>query len=184
MIEPFSVPPDMAAEGLTGEVVASQMLDKLAVMGGQRILARRRSPMPTTGATTSRWRFPRPAFPSASCSNSCANWLGHDIHITGEVYRTAAGIAVTARTGGEAGATFTGAGKRSRRADAEERPSMSMNHPALSLCQLSGPRLCRARHRRPCRTGLCDLSQADRTGSSAVEQGLGVEWHRARLKTG
>ena len=29
LIEPFSVPPDMAAKGLTGQVVASQLLDKL-----------------------------------------------------------------------------------------------------------------------------------------------------------
>src|SRR6185437_9997878 len=32
LIEPFAVPPDLAAKGLTGEVVASQMLDKFAAM--------------------------------------------------------------------------------------------------------------------------------------------------------
>ena len=32
IIEPFAVPPDMAAKGLTGQVVASQMLDKLTAM--------------------------------------------------------------------------------------------------------------------------------------------------------
>ena len=36
------------------------------------------------------------------------DWLGHDTHITGEVWRTQSGIAVTAREGTEAGATFTG----------------------------------------------------------------------------
>jgi hypothetical protein len=35
-------------------------------------------------------------------------WLGHDIHMSGEIFRTADGIAVTARAGGEEGATFTG----------------------------------------------------------------------------
>ena len=35
-------------------------------------------------------------------------WLGHDTRISGEVYRTATGIAVTARAGAN-GATFTGA---------------------------------------------------------------------------
>ena len=32
VIEPFSVPPDLAARGITGQVVASQMLDQLTIM--------------------------------------------------------------------------------------------------------------------------------------------------------
>ena len=40
--------------------------------------------------------------------NFLREWLGHDIHISGEVFRTAAGIAVTARASGEAGASFAG----------------------------------------------------------------------------
>lgn len=35
-------------------------------------------------------------------------WLGHDTRISGEVYRSGNGIAVTARAGAEEGATFTG----------------------------------------------------------------------------
>jgi len=40
--------------------------------------------------------------------NFLREWLGHDIHTSGEVFHTADGIAVTARTSGEEGATFTG----------------------------------------------------------------------------
>src|SRR5437868_11921316 len=32
LIEPFQMPPDMAAKGLSGQVVASQLLDKLTAM--------------------------------------------------------------------------------------------------------------------------------------------------------
>jgi hypothetical protein len=32
LIEPFSVPPDMAAKGLIGQVVASQVLDRLTTI--------------------------------------------------------------------------------------------------------------------------------------------------------
>src|SRR3569623_245146 len=32
LIEPFSVPPDLAARGLTGQAVAARMLDKLIIM--------------------------------------------------------------------------------------------------------------------------------------------------------
>jgi tetratricopeptide (TPR) repeat protein len=35
-------------------------------------------------------------------------WLGNDTHISGEVWRTDTGIAISARTGGERGATFSG----------------------------------------------------------------------------
>ena len=38
VIEPFSVPPDMASRGLTGEVVAGQMLDKLTAHDQVEIL--------------------------------------------------------------------------------------------------------------------------------------------------
>ena len=35
IVEPFAVPSDMAAKGLTGQVVASKMLDKLSAMRGR-----------------------------------------------------------------------------------------------------------------------------------------------------
>ena len=103
------MPPDLAARGLTGEVVASRVIDKLTTMQNARPISARpaQSYANNWGEQTSRWKFPRPAFPSASC-NFLREWLGHDTHITGEVFRTADGIAVTARAGGEGGATFTG----------------------------------------------------------------------------
>jgi hypothetical protein len=70
IIEPFAVPADMAAKGLTGQVVASQMLDRLAAMQAATDSARPHNPMRMIGATISGWRFPRRAFPSANCSNS------------------------------------------------------------------------------------------------------------------
>src|SRR5207342_1000035 len=35
-------------------------------------------------------------------------WLGHETHITGEIYRTESGLAVTARTNGRVSPTFSG----------------------------------------------------------------------------
>jgi hypothetical protein len=40
IIENFSVPPDMASRGLTGQVVASRLLDKLTVMQNETITSR------------------------------------------------------------------------------------------------------------------------------------------------
>src|SRR5882757_8099883 len=40
IIEPFSVPPDMASRGLTGQVVAAKLLDRLTLMQSQTNSAR------------------------------------------------------------------------------------------------------------------------------------------------
>ncbi len=66
-IEAFSVSPDLAQKGLTGQVVAGQLLDKLAALQAKTVTGRAGPPpTPTTGAATSRSRFPRRASRSAS----------------------------------------------------------------------------------------------------------------------
>jgi len=108
VIEAFSVPSDLAARGLTGQVFASQMLDKLAAM--QRATASARSP----SSYTNEWgndikvQIPDTGVSVGEVNRYLRNWLGHETHITGEVYRTADGIAITARESDGAGATFFG----------------------------------------------------------------------------
>jgi tetratricopeptide (TPR) repeat protein len=109
VIESFSVPPDMAARGLTGQVVASQLLDKLGVMQtaspGNTRPGRAASgswgddikvEIPETGISVGEaWRFMR-------------RWLGHETTVTGEVVRTQDGIAVTVRIDSRDAATYAG----------------------------------------------------------------------------
>ena len=108
VVEPFAVPSDMAANGLTGQVVASQMLDKLSAM--QEITYSTRPPQ----SYENNWggnlkvEIPETGVSIGELQQFLKDWLGHDTRITGEVYRTGSGIAVTAREGSEAGATFTG----------------------------------------------------------------------------
>ena len=53
IVQSFRVPPSLEAKGLTGEVVATQVLDKLAGMQeGSRNPPARRRPMPIIGRTT------------------------------------------------------------------------------------------------------------------------------------
>jgi tetratricopeptide (TPR) repeat protein len=108
VVEPFAVPSDMAANGLTGQVVASQMLDKLTAM--QQITYSTRPPQSyeNNWGTNLKVEIPETGVSIDELQQFLKDWLGHDTHITGEVYRTATGIAVTAREGSEAGATFTG----------------------------------------------------------------------------
>jgi hypothetical protein len=108
VIDAFKVPPDMAAKGLSGDVVASHLLDRLTKMQAETDSSR----APTTYASD--WSAGIKVYiPNTSVSISdayryLANWLGSQTHISGEVYRTATGIAVTARAGGNAGLTFEG----------------------------------------------------------------------------
>jgi tetratricopeptide (TPR) repeat protein len=108
IVEPFSVPSDMAAKGLSGQVVASQMLDKLAVMQDATDSVRPPQSYENNWGNNLKVEIPETGVSIGELQNFLKGWLGHDTHISGEVWRTQTGIAVTARESGEGGATFTG----------------------------------------------------------------------------
>ena len=107
MIEPFSVPSDMAGRGLNGQVIASQMIDKLTEMATHESSRAAQSYASNWGDNI-RVEIPETGVSISELQGFLKDWLGHDIRISGEVYRTAGGIAVTARTSGEPGATAQG----------------------------------------------------------------------------
>ncbi len=107
IIEPFSVPPEMAERGLNGQVVAAQLLDKLSILGASESSRATQSYANNWGDNI-KVEIPETGVSIGEMQRFLRGWLGHDIHISGEVYRTATGIAVTARAGAK-GATFTGA---------------------------------------------------------------------------
>ncbi len=108
IIEPFAVPSDMAAKGLSGQVVASQMLDKLAMMQDATDSARPAQSYENDWGENLKVEIPETGISIGDLQNFLKGWLGHDTHITGEVWRTGTGIAVTARDGAQGGATFAG----------------------------------------------------------------------------
>ena len=106
VVQSFRVPPAMAAQGLSGEVVATQLLDKLAEMQEQSESTRAASSyannwendlkidIPNTGATAEQvWKLLR-------------GWLGKETRISGEVIETPGGLALTARVGSQPGRRF------------------------------------------------------------------------------
>jgi hypothetical protein len=109
IIESFSVPPDMAARGVTGQVVASQMLDRLTAMQDATKSYRPARSYANNWGSDLKVEIPETGVSVAEVERFLTNWLGHDTRISGEVYRTASGVAVTARSGSDTGATFTGA---------------------------------------------------------------------------
>ena len=106
VVQSFRVPPSMQARGLTGEVVATQLLDELAKMQEQSESTRAASSyannwendlkidIPNTGATAEQvWKLLR-------------GWLGKETRISGEVIETPGGLALTARVGSQPGKRF------------------------------------------------------------------------------
>ena len=109
IVQSFRVPPALAARGLTGEVVATQVLDKLADMQARTESVRAASTyannweddlkidIPNTGATTSEvWKLLR-------------GWLGKETRISGEVIDVGGKLALTARVGSSPGRRFASA---------------------------------------------------------------------------
>jgi tetratricopeptide (TPR) repeat protein len=100
LIEPFSVPPDLAAKGLTGEVVATKVLDRLVAMQSQTSSQR------TPKSYVNSWDekgikldVPETGVSLGELDSFLRQKLGHDTHVTGEVVRAASGVSLTARTG-------------------------------------------------------------------------------------
>jgi tetratricopeptide (TPR) repeat protein len=107
IITPFSVPPSLKERGLDGQVIASQVIDRLNHMTKSESSRSVQSYANNWGEDI-KVEIPETGVSIGELRDFLKDWLGHDIRISGEVYKTADGIAVTARTSGEEGATFTG----------------------------------------------------------------------------
>jgi tetratricopeptide (TPR) repeat protein len=108
-IEAFSVPPDFTQRGITGEVVANKLLDRLADFQHQTQSNRAASSYENNWGDNIKVQIPNTGISIGEANRYLHQWLGKGTRITGEVYRTPDGkIAVTARAGAEASPTFTG----------------------------------------------------------------------------
>jgi hypothetical protein len=109
VVEAFSVPPDLAARGLNGQVVAGKLLDDLQKM--QTLTASRRAP----DTYVNNWsgevkvEIPETGVSIGELHRLLVDWLGHNTKIEGDIYRTSQGLVVTARAGGLPAADQAGA---------------------------------------------------------------------------
>ena len=108
VIEAFSVPPEQAQQGLTGQVVAMQVLDHLAEMQAKTWTARPADSYRNNWSGDLKVEIPTTGISCAELSRYLRGSFGHETCISGEVYRSPAGVTVTARTGDEPGKSFTG----------------------------------------------------------------------------
>jgi tetratricopeptide (TPR) repeat protein len=110
VVESFKVPPDLAEKSLTGDVVASEFLDRLSALQAQSTTA-----IQAPTSITNNWsndlkvEIPETGVSLGEFNRYLRRWLGHETHISGEVVRLEGGnIEITARVNSEAGQSFSG----------------------------------------------------------------------------
>ena len=108
VIEPFTVPHDMAAKGLSGEAVAGQLLDKLTQMQNVTASSRPAQSYATNWGGDLKVEIPETGISLGEFRRFLREWLGHDTHISGEIWQTQGGIAIAARAGGKSGEAIVG----------------------------------------------------------------------------
>ena len=108
-IEAFSVPPDFTARGMTGQVVANQLLDEIADLQQKTVTQRPASSYANDWGGDIKVEIPETGVSVGELNRWLRQWLGAETRISGEVVRTPTGVAVTARTGQAPGRRFEGA---------------------------------------------------------------------------
>ena len=108
VIESFSVPPDMASRGLTGQVVASQLLDRMTGLVNANSTLRAAKSFANSWGDDIKVEIPDTGVSVGEAYRFLKSRLGHETHINGEVWRTQSGIAITARLSGSGGVTIAG----------------------------------------------------------------------------
>ena len=109
VIESFSVPTDMTNRGLTGEVVAARLLDRLSHLQAQTVSSRAASSYANDWGKDIKVQIPETGVSIGQLNDYLHEWLGNVTHISGELYRDATGnLILTARVGSDAGPVFVG----------------------------------------------------------------------------
>jgi tetratricopeptide (TPR) repeat protein len=105
VIDAFSVPPDLAAKGITGQAVAAQLQDKLTALQDATDTARPASSFANNWGDDIKVQIPDTGVSVADFYRLLVAWLGHQTRITGEVYHSNKGLSITARVTGSGGDT-------------------------------------------------------------------------------
>ncbi|MGD0142403.1 MAG: hypothetical protein ABSC92_04530, partial [Rhizomicrobium sp.] len=100
-IDAFEVPPDLAAKGLTGEVIADKVLDRLSQFQAKTGSMRASASYANNWGNNIKVQIPNTGVSISEFNRALHEWLGHETRISGEIYRTPDGLAILARAGDE-----------------------------------------------------------------------------------
>ena len=104
VMDPFSVPPTMASQGLSGAVVAQQLLDKIAALETQTQSARAASSYENSLSDSKGVVVPYAGVSLGEIRREARDWLGSENHVSGDVVQLSGGrVAINFRTLGQSG---------------------------------------------------------------------------------
>jgi tetratricopeptide (TPR) repeat protein len=109
VIDAFQVPPNLASRGLSGQVVAAKLSDKIAAMQAQTNSQRAPKSYANGLSEGLKLEIPETGVSLSELDRFLREKLGRDLHIGGELVQAGNGIALTARVGNAGSATVTGA---------------------------------------------------------------------------
>lgn len=108
--EPFAAPPNLVEHGLSGPVLASQLLDRLTEMQAETDSLRAASTYANDWGDDIAVEIPSTGVSIGELRRYLRDWLGRQTRLSGEVFRLADGrIAVTARVSGRPASRSEGA---------------------------------------------------------------------------
>ncbi|HEY3778051.1 MAG TPA: hypothetical protein VGL35_08325 [Rhizomicrobium sp.] len=108
VIESFSVPPDLAARGLTGQAVAAAIEDKLSQLQQETESARPADTYAHSWGNDIKVQIPDAGISLGEAYRLLTNLLGHQTYISGEVYRAESGIVIATHAGADGSAAISG----------------------------------------------------------------------------
>ncbi len=108
VIDAFSVPPDLAARGLTGHVIAAQVQDQLTGMQKLTSSARPANSYANNWGGDIKVQIPDTGVSVGEFYRMLVLWFGDQTHVTGEVFHAGNQLAITARVGGGEGQIVKG----------------------------------------------------------------------------
>lgn len=87
VVRPFSVPPDLAARGLTGEAAAARMLDRLSTLQNDTLSLRAPETYSNDWGDDVEIEIPQTGVSVGEMQTLLRGWLGEETRITGEIVR-------------------------------------------------------------------------------------------------
>lgn len=108
VFDAFSTPPELAARGVTGQVVATRFLDHIRAIHRQGDDSRPDQSFRNSWGGEATVAIPGAGISVGDLMSLFRSWLGKETHFGGEVIRTNSGYLVTARTDGVPPVTVQG----------------------------------------------------------------------------
>jgi len=98
VIDAFTVPPDLAARGYTGQALASRIQDRLNRLQTQTQTVRPAASYSNDWGHDIKVEIPETGVSVGELQRVLRGWLGHEIHVGGDLVRTPEGLSLTVRT--------------------------------------------------------------------------------------